>query len=50
MTRAHSTKGHFATTQRTLNTVTVTVGGLYLTTHSVIVTIIGTTAASLLAC
>jgi hypothetical protein len=36
--------------QRGFNTVTVTVGGLYLATRSVIVTIIGTAAASLLTC
>lgn len=38
------------TAQRAFNTTTVTVGGLYLATHSVVVTITGTAAASLLTC
>ena len=36
--------------QKGFNTVTLAVGGLYLATHSVIVTLIGTAAAGLLAC
>ena len=38
------------TPQKTFNTATITVGGLYLATHSVAVTLIGTAAASLLTC
>lgn len=32
------------------NTVTVTVGGLYLATHSVMATLVGTTASTVLTC
>lgn len=39
-----------AVARRGFNTVTVTVGGLYLAMYSVIVTIVGTAAASLLTC
>jgi len=38
------------TPQNIFNTATITVGGLYLATHSVAVTLIGAGAASLLTC
>lgn len=50
MTSAHSHKRDIGTAQRTFNTVTVTVGSLYLASRSVTVTLIGTAAASLLTC
>jgi hypothetical protein len=37
-------KRDLATAQKLFNTATITVGGLYLTSHSVAVTLIGTTA------
>ena len=39
-----------AAAKAAFNTATVTVGGLYLTTHSVVVTLIGTTASTMLTC
>jgi hypothetical protein len=35
-------------TQQAINSLTVTVGGVYLATHSVTVTIVGTAASTLL--
>jgi hypothetical protein len=45
----HRANPELVTATRAFNTLTITVGGLYLTTHSIIVTIIGT-AASLFGC
>jgi hypothetical protein len=50
MPRASRLEQDFSTAQRTFNTVTSTVGGLYLATHSVIVTLAGAAAGSLLTC
>jgi hypothetical protein len=48
MRTAHRSELDLTANQKVFNTVTVTVGGLYLATHSVLVTLIGTAAAGLL--
>ena len=50
MRTQHLANLKLAAATRTFSTATVTVGGLYLATHSVPVTITGTVAPSLLTC
>jgi len=50
MQQAKTSAPETAAVQRIFNTATVTVGGLYLTTHSVTVTAIGTAAATIVEC
>jgi hypothetical protein len=42
--------GRYAAAAKLISAMTVSVGGLYLGTHSVLVTLIGTAAGSVLAC
>jgi hypothetical protein len=50
MKQARRPEPSLTTAQRTFHTVVVAVGGLYIATHSVVVTAIGTIAATALAC
>ena len=50
MQHAKTSAPETAAVQRIFNTATVTVGGLYLTTHSVTVTAIGTAASTIVEC
>jgi hypothetical protein len=50
MQKAKTSAPETAAVQRIFNTATVTVGGLYLTTHSVTVTAIGTAASTIVEC
>jgi hypothetical protein len=50
MTESHRPEPHSTAVVRAINATAATAGGLYLTTHSIPVTAIGTGAASLLAC
>jgi hypothetical protein len=50
MRTEHRVNPELVTATRAFNTVTITVGGLYLATHSIVVTITGTAAASLFGC
>jgi hypothetical protein len=47
-TRAHGTEPSVVGTQQAINSLAVTVGGIYLATHSVTVTVVGATASTLL--
>jgi hypothetical protein len=48
MPSEHGLARNFSAAQQTFNTVTITVGSLYLATHSIVVTIMGKVAASAL--
>jgi hypothetical protein len=50
MQAAHRPQRDLAAARSIFSSATITVGGLYLTTHSIAVTLIGTTAATALAC
>jgi hypothetical protein len=47
---AHRPQRDLAGARAIFSSATITVGGLYLSTHSIIVTVIGTLAATALAC
>jgi Flp pilus assembly protein TadB len=48
MNRTHGYESSSTGAQQAINSMAVTVGGIYLATHSVTVTVVGTTAATLL--
>lgn len=50
MQKAKTSAPETVAAQRIFNTATVTVGGLYLATHSVTVTAIGTAASTIVEC
>ena len=50
MQMAHRPQRDLSAARAFFSSATITVGGLYLTTHSIAVTLIGTTAATALAC
>jgi hypothetical protein len=50
MKRMHQSDPSLAAALRAFQTVAVTVSGLYLTTHSVMVTVTGTVASTAMAC